>query len=173
MLMTMPKLNIITWNYRGAANTRFHRAFENVIMKNNPDVVAILEPRVSGEIADKSIRKMHFDRSHRVQANGFEGGIWILWKSCFQLDILANDKQFIHISISAGMEHHILFTFVYASPNQSTRKYLWEKLLQWKNSVGNCLWGLAGDFNAILSIQDRKRGAASGNKPYEFFVKWF
>ncbi|CAN1819277.1 Putative ribonuclease H protein At1g65750 [Linum perenne] len=42
-------------------------------------LMAILEPRISG-IRGKKVRdKMHFDSSIIVEAEGFKGGIWLLW----------------------------------------------------------------------------------------------
>ncbi|KAI9113491.1 hypothetical protein K1719_015418 [Acacia pycnantha] len=46
-----------------------------------PDIFVLLEPRIFGGNADKVIKKLGFHHSHRVEAAGFSGGIWILWSS--------------------------------------------------------------------------------------------
>ncbi|KAJ1392563.1 hypothetical protein SESBI_35648 [Sesbania bispinosa] len=43
--------------------------------------VALLEPRISGEKVDTAIKRMGFSGGVRVEAHGFSGGIWIMWKS--------------------------------------------------------------------------------------------
>ncbi|KAK5770907.1 hypothetical protein PVK06_047064 [Gossypium arboreum] len=46
------------------------------------------EPRVSGRKADEVIAKIGFQYSHRVEARGFSGGIWLGWNSSVNLEIL-------------------------------------------------------------------------------------
>lgn len=41
-------------------------------------MVVILEPRISGVMVDDVVKRISFDRSHSVEANGFVGGIWIM-----------------------------------------------------------------------------------------------
>ncbi|KAL4317972.1 hypothetical protein GQ457_18G007610 [Hibiscus cannabinus] len=59
------------------------------LLKHKPDISAIMEPRVSGPQADGFIRGSGFEFSYMVEANGFSGGIWVLWNSTVKLDFLA------------------------------------------------------------------------------------
>lgn len=77
--MDYSEMNVITWNCRDAANSQFSQAFNQVRRWRNPDVVTLYEPKTSREKAGKVIRKLRFDRSHKV-ANGFSGGLWVMWK---------------------------------------------------------------------------------------------
>ncbi|KAJ1426384.1 Endonuclease/exonuclease/phosphatase superfamily [Sesbania bispinosa] len=43
--------------------------------------VALLEPRISGSKADNAIKRMRFSGGVRAEAQGFSGGIWVMWKS--------------------------------------------------------------------------------------------
>lgn len=58
-----------------------------------------MEPRISGSKADNFIKNNGFDKSHQVEAKGFSGGIWILWKDLFEVEIIGNHTQFIHLNI--------------------------------------------------------------------------
>ncbi|KAK5832639.1 hypothetical protein PVK06_016441 [Gossypium arboreum] len=49
-------------------------------MEYKPDIVSLPEPIVSGAKADKIIAKLGFQYSHRVEAIGFSGGVWLGWK---------------------------------------------------------------------------------------------
>ena len=42
-------------------------------------ILALMETRISGERADKVIRRIGFDGCYKVEANGFTGAIWVLW----------------------------------------------------------------------------------------------
>ena len=45
-----------------------------------PKIIVLLEPRISGIKADRVVKNLGFDRSHRIKAEGFAGGIWVLWR---------------------------------------------------------------------------------------------
>lgn len=42
---------------------------------------------------------MGFDFSHRIEAQGFSDGLWILWRHYVSVDIILNHGQFIHLAI--------------------------------------------------------------------------
>lgn len=62
---------------------------------------------------------------------------------------------------------------IYGSPTSSIRKNLWTPLANLNNRVGDHPWCIAGDFNAYLAVEDKKGGAASGNRPCSLFKEWF
>lgn len=49
--------------------------FYSLISSYKPSVVVLFEPRISGKKADPFIKGSGYDRSHRVEAVGFKGGI--------------------------------------------------------------------------------------------------
>ncbi|KAG8499648.1 hypothetical protein CXB51_006070 [Gossypium anomalum] len=76
----------------------FIRAFHEYNEEHKPNIICLVEPRVSGQKANDIIEKLGFNFSHRVEAIGFSG-----------------DKS-------------ILIFFVYGSPDKSKQKLLWEGL---------------------------------------------
>ncbi|KAL4272914.1 hypothetical protein GQ457_13G010250 [Hibiscus cannabinus] len=50
------------------------------------DIVAVMEPRISGRTADNFIKRSSFEFSYRVEAHGFSGGIWVLWRNTVKLE---------------------------------------------------------------------------------------
>ncbi|KAH9768877.1 hypothetical protein KPL71_011775 [Citrus sinensis] len=57
------------------------RSPPNLIKTFNPAMVVVLEPQINGRKADACIKNNGFECSHRVEAEGFSGGIWILWNN--------------------------------------------------------------------------------------------
>lgn len=49
-------------------------------MEHKPDIINLLEIRVSEPKEDKIIAQLGFQYSHRVETIGFVEGIWIGWK---------------------------------------------------------------------------------------------
>ncbi|KAL4310684.1 hypothetical protein GQ457_01G050990 [Hibiscus cannabinus] len=119
-----------------------------------------MEPRVSGAQADDFIRGSGFEFSYRVEANGFSGGIWVLWNSTVKLDFLAVSNQFMHgMCTDMANRNNFFISFVYASPSSAQRNYIWE-LLQALTPPPDCAWILGGDFNSICNSQERQGGSS-------------
>ena len=92
-------ISALFWNVQGAGSPTFRRTFATLVKNYNPTVVAIFKPRISGKKADDFIKKSGFDRSHRVEANGFSGGV--LWRDFFEVEVALNHNKLIHLKISA------------------------------------------------------------------------
>ena len=112
------------WNVQGAASQSFRRAFESIRQSYNPDMVVVMESRISARKADNFTKASGFDRSHRVEVVGFSGGIWPLWRDRFDVEIVLNHKQFVHLKISSKNVLTSWVTAVYASPISVIRSEL-------------------------------------------------
>ena len=79
-----------------------------------------------------------FDSVCRSDANGFSGGIWILWNSDeTTLDILSVTDQAIHAFFQvcdSNLDFVWLFSTIYINPNLSTHLHLWEDLASFASS---------------------------------------
>ncbi|XP_028805882.1 uncharacterized protein LOC114760757 [Neltuma alba] len=138
-------------------------------MDYKPDLVVLVEPRISGLKEDRVIKKIGMYRSHKVEANGFSGGIWVLWSSLTKIKVLKNHQQFIHCCVNLiNQRQSFLFTAIYASPKPQWRVNLWSDL----SSIApdsNEPWLLASDFNATLSSGERKGGASERRRGCRLF----
>ncbi|KAA3453866.1 reverse transcriptase [Gossypium australe] len=161
-------LKIFAWNCQGCARRNFIRSFREYNEEHRPDIICLVEPRVSGNKANLIIEKLGFSYSHRVEAVGFSGGIWVGWKDSIQIKIIQNHPQFILLRVDNYITNKsFLISFVYGSPDRSKRKLLWEGL----HSITpkkDTPWLVMGDFNAILSPADKKSSTSTG-KRCEFF----
>lgn len=88
--------SIMTWNCQGVASRQFLRVLKSLLQEYKPSVLALLEPRVSGRTADSIIKQTGYPNSHRIEATGFAGGIWLLWQDHMTLSVITNHPQFIH-----------------------------------------------------------------------------
>ncbi|KAA3481478.1 Retrovirus-related Pol polyprotein LINE-1 [Gossypium australe] len=150
------------------ASRNFIRVFREYNEEHKPDIVCLVEPIVSGDKANLIIGKLGFNHSHRVEAVGFFGGIWVGWKDLIQIKIIKNHPQFIFLSVDNYIPNKsLLILFVYGSPDRSKRKLLWEGLHSVAHKNVNP-WLIMGDFNAILSPADKKSPTSIG-KRCDFF----
>ncbi|MBA0752034.1 hypothetical protein Gogos_000914 [Gossypium gossypioides] len=108
-----------------------------------PDIVSLLESRVSGSKADNIIAKLGFQYSHRVEAIGFSRGIWIGWKYSVRLKVVCSHPS-----------------------NRQVRQFLWNDLRS-RNLLGQIPWIAIGYFNTILSSSEKSWGLYRGRRcPY-------
>ncbi|CAN1327112.1 hypothetical protein LINPERPRIM_LOCUS34062, partial [Linum perenne] len=103
---------------------------------------------------------MGFNSSFIVDAEGFRGGIWLLWNdSILTVRILASTNQLIHTEIEWETGKFTSATFIYASPSLHGRRTLWNDLRQiaaWTSHA----WVLLGDFNAMVDSTEKWGGAS-------------
>ena len=80
-------------------------------------------------------KSLGFPSFEIVDANGFSGGLWLLWdNSKFHIDIIGTTDQSISVCVRGAGYNPWLFTFIYASPCIAKRRKLWDYL----NGVVDC-----------------------------------
>ncbi|KAK8570774.1 hypothetical protein V6N13_103178 [Hibiscus sabdariffa] len=161
-------IKILSWNVQGCAHPKFLPSARQYLRDVRPDLVVFVEPRISGRKADAIIASLGFPHSHRVEASGFSGGIWLAWFNSVTVDVGFNHFQFVHCRVTMIRDNSsVLTTVVYGSPNATKRKALWSGLRQLAPSITSP-WVLFGDFNATLCHADRMGGSIS-SKPSAYF----
>ena len=164
------KMNILMWNCRGALNEDFARRIYEMAVNYSPSIMVLTEMRVGGERAARIIEKLPFDGSFATDIIGYVGGLWLLWKK-EEVDVsaLSSTEREIHTSIKVSNSNlSWLFSSIYASPRLYERKILWANLTQ-VAQLHNLPWLMMGDFNEILSGEDKFGGRQINlNKALEF-----
>lgn len=128
----------------------------------------VSEPRISGIKADNRIKKLGFPHSVKTDAQGFSGGIWVMWNdSLGSISVLGLHPQIITLLVERQGEPAWIISAVYGSPNPTTRVELWEYIKQC-SFFNNTPWILIGDFNQILSGEEQYkqefRGFCNANR---------
>ncbi|KAK8705639.1 hypothetical protein V6N13_049237 [Hibiscus sabdariffa] len=162
-------LKIFCWNAQGCGHPKFLTAIKQYIRDSRPFLLGIVEPRISGARADSVIAALGFHSSHRIEAVGFSGGLWLCWHESLRVEVLVHHFQFMHCRITClNTGSSSLVTLVYASPSVSKRKILWPHLRSLASSIREP-WLLMGDFNATLDASERKGGADAGDRNTAYF----
>ncbi|KAL5790655.1 hypothetical protein ACOSQ2_005543 [Xanthoceras sorbifolium] len=113
---------------QGAGKNNFTRTVLDLKHSYKFEIFAIFEPRISGRKAALVISKLGFSNYFVVEANGFSGGLWLLWNDArVKLKLIADSKQAITPIIDVDIYLFVL-TVVYASPVITLRKKLWHYL---------------------------------------------
>lgn len=75
-----------------------------MINLHKPDILSLIEPRVSGSHADEICLKIGFANWIRVEAVGFSGGICVFLKEEVIVDIICTNPQIILLWVSNGRD---------------------------------------------------------------------
>lgn len=121
------------------------------------DILAILEPRISGTRALQIAKSLGFSNYHIVDATGFFGGVWLLWNdNSISIQIIAHSGQSITALVQLGTNWWLL-TVVYANlcpgHRESFRAYF-DGLAQ----ASKLSWLILGDFNDIVCADEKSGG---------------
>ncbi|KAL8143344.1 hypothetical protein V2J09_016376 [Rumex salicifolius] len=171
-LFPMKSINILFWNSRGAGGAAFLTAIRELIRVQDPSVVALVETHVSHGRDDLVCRSIGFDGVLRVEAEGFGGGIWILWRSdLVVVSPILLDPQHITVEISRQGDIPWVLSAVYASPDYYKRSQLWAALGDFTR-MNNKPWLIGGDFNATLDSTERTYDSDYANRASDAFASW-
>lgn len=121
--------------------------------------MGLIEPRISGQNADKVVRKLGFTNWIMVEATGYAGGIWVLWNAKeFTIDYISSTTQLIHCTVTDNStSQKVTLTFVYGDTTVAKRRDLWDTLTLLAASVTGP-WLALGDFNAFCNPTDKLGG---------------
>lgn len=113
---------MISWNCRGARSPQFLRNARELIRTFRPFIFLILEPQISSTAADVVCRRLGSRDWVRSEAEGFSGGIWVLWnREEVNLKVVHVEKHSVHVIVDEGKPTAWLLTAVYASPQHHLR----------------------------------------------------
>ncbi|XP_019200239.1 PREDICTED: uncharacterized protein LOC109193862 [Ipomoea nil] len=145
--------------------------FKNLIKTYRPDVLGLVEPKLSGYQVSAICSKMGYEDWVRVEVVGFSGGIWVLWNKPIEISVLYTPPQFILIQVNEDGATPWNLAVVYASPAHHLRKRLWNELQAQKREITGP-WMAMGDFNAVVCKDETFNYMAYSQQRSMDFVDW-
>ncbi|XP_060961152.1 uncharacterized protein LOC133031663 [Cannabis sativa] len=151
-------MNVVSWNARGLSNPRAFRQVRLLISQHKPDVIFIMETKLSSGSISKFRNAFNFPNGIEVPRIGLSGGFLFLWKSNVNVTIINYGQNFVdcYLAFDDGFSCH--FSGFYGAPVVSQRKFTWELLTKLKDSAPLMPWLVMGDFNEIISHLDKLGG---------------
>ena len=161
-------MNIISWNCRGLGNLRAVLALHNLVKSQGPKILFLMETKLDVHEMELIRIKLQFKYCFIVPSLGRSGGLALLWMDDVQLTIL--NYSINHIDAQVCLQGALLwrFTGFYGNPITHRCRESWA-LLEKQDSRMTLPWLLMGDFNEILSSDERFGESVSSQRSmFEF-----
>ncbi|XP_075644989.1 uncharacterized protein LOC142615978 [Castanea sativa] len=159
----------ISWNCRGIGTPLSVRALRELVRRWDPMVVFLTETKKKNSGMTKVRIKVGFENGFYVQREGKGGGLAMLWKRYVNLEIKSYSRHHIDAVIIeevSGFQWRI--TGFYGHPETHHRNESWN-FPDALNQQFSLPWLCFGDFNEILSIQEKKGGPPRPQNQMENF----
>ena len=152
------KLKLLSWNVRGANNLNKRNVIRNFIRSQRVDLVCLQETKLQN-LSSADARSLGVGRLadwRAVEAEGSAGGVLVFWDTR-KLELV--EAELGHFSVTClfkNVEDGFLwaFTGVYGPVKRRKRELFWQELGAVKGLWGGP-WCIGGDFNVVLSPNDR------------------
>ncbi|XP_075663401.1 uncharacterized protein LOC142632980 [Castanea sativa] len=162
-------MNSLCWNCRGIGNIRTVFALRDYIWRWNPKIVFLSETKIRSRRMEIVKYRLGFPNGLIVPSRGCRGGLALLWSSDTKLEIKSFSNHHIDAVITESDNGFLWrFTGFYGHPKPHLREESW-KLLSLLNSQFNIPWFCCGDFNEILSINEKAGGVLRSQRQMDSF----
>ena len=154
-------MSILSWNCQGAGSTETVQFLRALRRKYYPDLVFLMETKQKYDYIVGLKKQLGYDHVFTVEPEGLSGGLALLWKDNFQVSVLSSDKRIIDLKVTVGSTSCYI-SCVYGDPVMARRQIVWDRLV----NLGlrrDAAWLLVGDFNELIS-NDEKSGGAIRNE---------
>ncbi|KAK4731257.1 hypothetical protein R3W88_024245 [Solanum pinnatisectum] len=157
-------MNAICWNARSINTQGSLERLQSLKKIHHISIIAILEPFTDKNQINNYRIMLNMD--HAISNDN--GKIWLLWNN----DITYTFKESNDQQITGEIKHEafvekFIFSVIYAKCRDQLRRPLWDRMLQ--ISTNDVPWCTIGDFNVIVSTEEKKGGVPYNmNKSMDF-----
>lgn len=107
-----------------------------------------------------------------VPSQGQSGGLWLLWDSQLQVQVLEEDSNLIVAEIlEPGALSTWILVAVYGDPARTDNPKIWDRIETYTDLEGKPVC-LLGDFNSIVSCTEKWGGSEALSNPNRAFRAW-
>jgi exonuclease III len=155
-------MKIITWNIRGLNDRSKQRILRDCIKEESPDILMLQEMKCAGMEAETIFQRIWKGCNYiQTDSSGASGGLAILWNP--NHTILSGPFSTIgtlsaHFEI-IGSNQEGTITNVYGPQGQQEKIKFMERLARVKSLATTPNWILGGDFNMIMSLEEKTGGS--------------
>jgi hypothetical protein len=132
-------------------------------------MLVIMETRCDPNKLRRTFSLLGYEEFSATEVHGYAGGIACGWnKDYITVDVCKKNFQYLHLRVKYPNEGWWFLTPVYASPIEALRSILREDLKSLSLNMQEP-WLLAGDFNDIIGVNEKRGGAEASIRKCSIF----
>lgn len=164
-------MKILSWNVRGLSAPDKKRLVKRALKNLECDIVLLQETKLVDKKMNDFIKSCYNWNGLSQSARGSAGGLGVLWKSkSYQISIIFS-HHYLMVCRVVRLEDHFDFPLlnVYGPIRTEDKKELWNEIKNQMENVGLERIIMAGDFNALLELDDKEGGLRKSTQVMEDF----
>ena len=146
-------MSCLSWNCRGLGNPQTEDELVAKVSNKDPKMVFLMETKSEKSTIERIGRKTQLTNTFVVPQVNNGGGLALLWKIDFQVDVQSYSERHIDAFIDHGVDDAWRFTGFYGDPDTASREDYWS-LLRNLSSRSFLPWICLG-FNEILLAKEK------------------
>ncbi|XP_060974670.1 uncharacterized protein LOC133039749 [Cannabis sativa] len=164
-------MKIISWNARGLGNPSAFRHLKLLVKQQCPHVLFIMESKLACNSINRVCTVLKFSHGLEVPRQGLRGGLLLLWKDHVDVSLTSFSMNHFDVFVSYDRWPRYHFTAFYGSPETNQRIQTWNLLRSFAIASQDVPWLIMGDFNELLSNDDKEGGPLRREQLMEDFRK--
>ena len=92
-------MSVWSWNCQDAGSTETVQTIREVRRKHFPDIMFLMETKQKFEYMLWLQKNLGYDKIYTVEPLGLSGGLAVLWKNSYDVEILSGDKRIIDMKV--------------------------------------------------------------------------
>ena len=162
-------MNPPSWNCRGLGNPQSVRALHDIVQRWKPKIVFLMETKSKVKHMEKIKNRVDFANGLIVPSQGRSGGVALFWTRDINLEIKSFSGNHID-AIVREADNNFLWriTGFYGHPETHRRYDSW-RLLAFLHSQFQLPWLCLGNFNEILSMDEKVEGSICSQQQMDGF----
>ncbi|XP_057419187.1 uncharacterized protein LOC130713437 [Lotus japonicus] len=156
-------MRLLAWNCRGLGNPGTVHVLKGLIASQGPDVVFISETKKSSQEMCSMRRSLGLSNLFPLDCAGTgrsrAGGLCLLWNDEVEVDIVHASPNHILCMVTHPLSQDPMQVLgIYGFPDEQNKHRTWEMIDRFKPHNPATPWVCLGDFNDILSPDDKRGG---------------
>ncbi|GAU14523.1 hypothetical protein TSUD_250650 [Trifolium subterraneum] len=148
-------MKILSWNCRGLSTPSAIPNLRNIAQSHKPDILFLSETLSKAQAMERVRVDLKFNSCLSVDVEGRSGGLSVMWRDTINCRVMNYSRNFINLIVEEKEQEEWRLTCYYGYPERGRRKQAWDLLRQLRD-MSDLPWCIVGDFNDLLSQEDKK-----------------